>query len=180
MAAFKKWDRVEFKSTKGVVVGTVYKGGSKKVRVVADGMKAEYEVPVQMLKPTTVPPPKDAPSALDKWGLSGYKEAGGEETVCFDCCITLKGKKVLHARNSGTGGCNVYHAVKAGDRDSFNQLEADVKAFIEANGGGVTFEVVDCWLGWKSSFSRMQTFADYLADWRKDMAKYDAPAAAAK
>lgn len=162
--AVKKNDRVEFMNGKEKIVGTVYKGGSKNAHVVEDGMKREYNVPVAALKPTAVPAPQDAPSALDKWGLASYKEAGGEETICFDCWITRDGKKVLHARNSGTGGCNSYD-----DHRILKELQADVDAFIAANGGGVTFETVDCWLGWKAGFSRYQTFAEYLASWRKDI-----------
>jgi hypothetical protein len=184
--AVKKWDRVEFTNgKKGVVTGTVLKGGAKKARVVADGGKSEYDVPVQALRPTTVAAPKDEPSSLDRWGLSGYKEAGGEDTVCFDAYVTFDGKRVLHARNSGTGGSNIYQPLEAGGRRHIDQLDADAKAFVAANGGGVEYEVIDCWLGWKSYFSRFQTFASYLADWRADSKKWDEappydPAAAAK
>ncbi len=164
----KKWDRVEFTVQGEVKVGTAASVGKKTARVVIDGMEQEYGVPVSMLRPSQTQPPKDEPSPIDRWGLAGYKEAGGEETVRFECYVTYDGKKVLIASNGGTGGCNHYSPLEAGGMKHLDRLRKDVEAAVKQFGGKEKYEPEDCWLGWKASFSRFLTFRQYLAQWDKD------------
>lgn len=172
-STFKKGDRVHISHKGQNIHGTVVKGG-KRLKVVEDGGKNQWMVDAAICKPSLVPAPKDAPSALDKWGVSGYRTAGGEETVRFEAYITLNGKRVLHASNDGRGGCNNYqnltgHLYQGGE---YAKLEADVKDAMRQFGRKWEFEVVDLWVGWYTDGRAYQTFSDYMAELEADMAKY--------
>jgi len=41
--------------------------------------------------------------------LKNYREAGGDETVCFEASLYINGNRVAVIGNSGTGGTHHYH-----------------------------------------------------------------------
>ncbi len=167
---YKKGDRVQYRQKTGVEHGTVVKGGTKRVVVACDDGENEVVGPATAFQPSKKAPPKDDPSPLDRWGIKGYKTAGGDETVRFTATITLDGKPVLVASNGGRGANNHYapydERTSNSFRENLTQLEQDVKAAIEQFGGGLKWEVVDFWVLWKGEYP-FQTFASHLAGYRK-------------
>src|SRR3546814_20039713 len=73
---------------------------------------------------------------MDDWDVVGYKEFRqmSQETTAFDAVITLKGERVLNARNSGTGGSNIYHRTEVAEAHINDRFEADAKQWAPDHG----------------------------------------------
>jgi len=153
MAKFSKFDRVEFTYDGETVYGVVTRGGTKPT-VIGDGAVSEYRVPEAVLKHSDRPLPKDDPHPMDSWGIKQYKEYRelSEETVAFSAIITRNGVEVMHAKNDGHGGCNMYWPV-GGDHTLVTRLESDARQWLIDHGmpEESCFECSDMWLGWKAA-----------------------------
>ncbi len=99
--------------------------------------------------------PKRTSHAVDPKGrlaVTAYHEHKGlsEETIAFDCSVTLDGKKVGAATNTGQGGPNRYHFISGEAETTVTTLAAEwardtqrgtfetLDAFINYLGTGVT------------------------------------------
>jgi hypothetical protein len=146
---FKKGDRVQFVSSKDgqTVVGTV-KSMSKVglAKVLQDGGQYEWKVGAAKLQPGPALP-KDEPSPMDAWSVTGYRCIGGDETPMYSAKVRLDGKAVAEASNGGCGGPdNLYFCDKA----TSDRFYADVKAWWVQMGGAVGEhgEVEALWVDW--------------------------------
>lgn len=185
MNTFKKGDRVEFRQKKDgpLEYGVVSKGG-KRITVVLDGGTHQVSGPPAAFQPSTHPLPKDDPGPMDRYGVIGFKSAGGEETERFECKITLDGKPIIIASNDGNGGSNRYRPFKwesAKDRElvvAFDKAATDWVLQLGGDGTEKPYECGDFWLSWyvhERPFGI--TFAAALKKFRDEMAKYRQPAA---
>lgn len=62
---------------------------------------------------------RNYPLNTGRYAVKSYREAGGEETVCFDAQLTLDGKVVASVRNSGTGGEHIFRFAPGADEQAF-------------------------------------------------------------
>src|SRR3546814_165771 len=132
---FRKGDRVEYDDAGRTRFGTITKGG-KSVTVILDGGEYRVTGPATAFKPSAEPLPQGPPHQMDDWDVVGYKEFRqmSQETTAFDAVITFKGERVLNARNSGTGGSNIYHRTEVAEALINDRFEADAKQW-EADHG---------------------------------------------
>lgn len=167
---FKKGTRVSHtdKRTGETVYGTVKSVQRKapfKVVVILDGGEYQVSGPFFVFKETDVPAPKDEPSVMDRWGVTGYHSCGGDETECFEAGITLNGKRVGRARNDGNGGCNSYMGT---DSYCIPGFETDAVAWARQFGWEKPFEAADMWIDWYVKFRPYGVTAKkYIEDFLK-------------
>jgi len=151
---FTKRDRVEFDHNGQTVYGVVSRGGSKLVKVSADGAKFEYSVLPSLLRRSDVPLPKDDPHPMDAWGVKDYVryDRMSEETVAFTATVTLDGVPVIDAKNDGQGGCNSYYSMSGGYA-MVARFEEEAKKWLMDHGlpEEHCFEAGDMWLDWKAN-----------------------------
>jgi len=127
---YKKGDRVMFNTPDGVKVGTVVRGGSKKVSVLADGcLDMEYSGPSVLFKHATSSLPKDDPSPMDHYSIIGYKEIHGHgDTRTFEAKICLDGTPIIHVSNDGWGGSDFFQPLSVS-----KSWATQINAFLEAS-----------------------------------------------
>ena len=118
VVALQKGDRVETAHKGKLLLGVVRSVTGTSLKMVLDGGKSEIGGPPSLFRKSDAPLPSDGPSPMDRWGMTAYKEYArmSEETTAFNGTITLHGKPVIAAENTGKGGCNSYHALRGGDR----------------------------------------------------------------
>lgn len=170
-----KGDRTEYDDAGTLRYGTVTKGG-KNVQVVLDGGAYTVTGPASAFKVSDNPLPKDAPHPMDDWDVVGYKEFSrmSQETTAFDATVTYKGEPVLHAQNSGTGGCNTYYRTPTAPALADRKLEEDAKQWALDHGleDGGFFEAADTWLNWKTTQAPYGVTAkDFFEKWNRSMAE---------
>ncbi len=74
------------------------------------------------------PPPEPTTSVITPsadyggYALRSVREAGGEETLCFEATLTRHGRPIAVVSNGGTGGSHRYSPLERGGRD-------DIEAF---------------------------------------------------
>jgi hypothetical protein len=92
--------------------------------------------------------------------LTAYHEHKGlsEETIAFDCSITLDGKKVAAATNTGQGGPNRYHFFSRDAEATVTRLAAEWAR----DTGRRTFETLDAFLSYISTGMSDQKIARSL------------------
>lgn len=150
-AKLKKGDRVEFTDRDGTVkTGVVQRGGAN-VSVMLDGGKISVRGSASVFRLSDKPLPTDVPHPMDDWGIVGYKEAGGEETIRFEATITYKGKKVIHSANGGFGGPNQYSPLRGVDRSILQTFFAAAKQWAADHGAEDPIEPEDSWVTWKTN-----------------------------
>jgi hypothetical protein len=146
----RKGNRVKFEHNGVVTYGVVSKGGSKRVIVVEDGGVKQVKAPVDYFELSDHPLPKDAPSAMDKYSLKGYKEINGHgDSRTFEATICKNGKPILTVMNDGWGGCNCYQSVSYHERtvETEDQFKADVKSWMKQFNCNM-IEPEDTWVEW--------------------------------
>jgi len=147
----RKGDRVEFDTKNGKKYGTVLRGGSKKVTVIADGeLDKTYSGPAGgAIRPSTQPLPKDELNPMDRYSLRKYKEIDGHgDSRTFSAEILKNGRPIIHVSNNGWGGCNEYYPINGADRRVLDIHLADAQAWAKQFGYEGMSEPDDMWVEW--------------------------------
>lgn len=141
----KKGTWVKFNFNGNNYIGIIVKGG-KTVSVQykdENGVDLAVQGSEKAFTPTAEPQ-MDTSSAMSAYSIKGFKEAGGEETVRFECSLYKNGKKIAIVSNGGYGGCNDYGWF---DREAMMPFYDDTKQW--AKDHGVTLiESHDTWIDW--------------------------------
>lgn len=156
---FRKGDRVCWrgKDDDGNVelkYGTVTRGG-KRIVATMDGGEYEVNGSPNQFRHSDKPLPKDPPSPMDDYSVSGYKTFPemSDETVAFRACVSLNGKPILTAKNDGHGGDTEIWPIGGFDAGrNYNEVTQkfldDAKAWAIQFGQTSPFESFDEWIDW--------------------------------
>lgn len=145
----KKGTHVQYRDQDGLHQGIVVKGTTKpngRVTVILIGGKMKAAGPASAFKPCTIDIPKDEPSPMDDYLVTGYKEFPqmSQETIAFVARVKYKGKVILEARNDGCGGCTYFY----GNGGAEEQFQEDIRQWARQFGGEDMTEKDDFWLQW--------------------------------
>jgi len=172
----RKGDRVEtLPNTKGEIkYGVISKGGQRPTMVL-DGGKREITDYAKWFRHSEHPLPKDAPSAMDKYSIKGYKEIEGHgDSPTFSATICKDGKPILTVMNDGWGGCNSYQTLNYHERtvETEDQFSSDVKSWMKQFNCD-SIEPEDMWVEW-FQYSRPYgvTAETYLGEFTEMMKKH--------
>jgi len=166
----KKGSYVKFKFRENEYTGLIISGGKVfTVRFIFEGSLVELKGMPQQFTETDAPK-MDTSSAMDAYTVSGYKEAGGDETIRFECTLLKNGKKIARVSNDGYGGCNEYCSFTS-SYDDIKQFHADAKQW--AKDHDITlYETADTWFDWYTIVRAEFITADaYLDDFKSAFAK---------
>lgn len=178
--SFKKGDRVMWKGKDEdgkaeLKHGTVTRGGVK-VHATMDGGEYEVKGGRSAFQFSDKPMPKDAPSPMDDYAVTGYKSMPeiSDETLAFVATITFKGKPVLFAKNGGCGGdTEIRPTGENGYKEAYKEFFDAAKAWAKQFGQTNAFEAYSDWIEWyvnKRPFA--VTAKQYNEDMEAEMAKY--------
>lgn len=101
---FMKNDRVEFDVNSRTIHGVLVED-AETLKVMADGGKLRFTVPLTRLRFSSKLLPKNAPHPMDAWQVTGFTEFSeiASETMAYVATITLDGLPSIAASNPGNG-----------------------------------------------------------------------------
>jgi hypothetical protein len=145
-----KLARVQWDDKGTIRYGTVTKTSMTRVTVVQDGGEIELKGSPSAFHPSKHPLVlDDSVSPASRWGVSGYRVIPGhDDCTPFAAKITLNGKPVFDAGNSGHGGCNEYHGRDRASQALVREFTADCRAWAEQLGMQNAYEADSLWIDW--------------------------------
>ena len=132
----------------------------------------QVKAPTVLFTPTEAIKMDSTSTAMDCYSISGYKEAGGEETIRFQANLLKNGKKVAVISNSGIGGPNDYHHVE-GARGEIQAFHDACKQWATDHNTEEMIEPDSSWVFWTVfGKNELETAEEMFRNYTQSMSEY--------